>query len=84
MGLFVKIGIIIIVIFLGYFFIPTNKNSFNNAVSLRNTGTNADPIKLQFRNGFQNDTYKEDKKTTFMQQRMADEEEKKTIFWNKK
>ncbi|WP_428026949.1 hypothetical protein [Arcobacter sp.] len=82
---YIKIAIILIILFLGYFFIPFGQNNYSNTYKLRNTASNGEPIKLQFRNGFQYDKYKPPKKSTFMQQRMEDgEEDKNSLFWNQK
>ncbi len=82
---YTKIVIVLLILILGYFLIPMTKNNYSNTYKLRSTGVNSDPIKLQFRNGFQHDHYTPPKKTTFMQKRMEDNEEgKKPIFWNKK
>jgi amino acid transporter len=81
---YIKILILIIVVILGYFFIPFKQNNFGNAYKVRSIPVSADPIKLQFRNGFQHDTYKPNKKTTFMQKRMENEKDKKPLFWDKK
>lgn len=83
-GLYIKIAIVLVVVLLGYFFMPTNQNSFSNTYKLRGTSSTGDPIKLQFRNGFQYDKYEPAKKSTFMQKRMEDDKEKKPIFWDKK
>jgi hypothetical protein len=84
--LYIKIAIISIILLLGYFFIPMGQNnSFNNAAKLRGTSNNNQPIKLQFRSGFQHDKYEAPKKSTFMQKRMEEsDEDKKPIFWEKK
>ena len=50
-GFYIKILILIIILILGYFFIPFNQNSFSNAYKVRSIPVSADPIKLQFRNG---------------------------------
>lgn len=82
---YIKIAIVLLILILGYFLIPMTQNNYSNTYKLRSTGVSSDPIKLQFRNGFQHDHYKPSKKTTFMQKRMEDNEEgKKPIFWNKK
>lgn len=85
-GLYIKIAITLVVVLLGYFFIPMGQNnSFNNAAKLRGTSTVGEPIKLQFRNGFNYDKYEPSKKSTFMQKRMEEnDKEKKPIFWDKK
>ncbi len=85
-GFYVKIAIVLVLVILGYFFIPMGQNnSFNNAAKLRGTSTVGEPIKLQFRNGFNYDKYEPPKKATFMQNRMKEGEEgKKPTFWDKK
>ncbi len=85
-GFYIKTAIVLLIVLLGYFFIPMGQNnSFNNAAKIRGTATTGEPIKLQFRNGFQYDKYEPSKKTTFMQKRLQDDDkEKKPIFWDKK
>jgi hypothetical protein len=83
---YIKIAIVLLILILCYLLIPMNQNNYySNAYKVRSNGVGSDPIKLQFRNGFQHDHYKPPKKSTFMQKRMEDNEEgKKPIFWNKK
>jgi hypothetical protein len=82
---YIKIAVVLVILLLGYFFIPLNQNNYSNTYKLRSSGVSSDPIKLQFRNGFQYDKYKPSKKSTFMQKRMEDNQDgKKPIFWDKK
>lgn len=85
-GFYIKFAVVIIIVLLGYFFIPMGQNnSFNSAAKLRGTANTSQPIKLQFRNGFQYDKYQPPKKSTFMQKKMEEGEEgKKPIFWEQK
>ncbi|ADG92532.1 hypothetical protein Arnit_0868 [Arcobacter nitrofigilis DSM 7299] len=81
---YIMVAIVLIVVLLGYFFIPSSLNTYSNTYKLKSSGVSSDPIKLQFRSGFQHDHYKPSKKTTFMQKRMEENEEgKKPIFWKK-
>jgi len=78
---YLKIAIVLIVILLCYFFFPTSQNHYSNTYKLRSTSKSGEPIKLQFRNGFENDHYKPAKKSTFMQKRMENNKDgKKTNF----
>ncbi|RXJ81835.1 hypothetical protein [Arcobacter sp. F2176] len=82
---YIKIAVVLLILILCYLFIPLNQNNFSNTYSLRSSSKSSDPIKLQFRSGFQYDKYKPPKKSTFMQKQMEDNEEgKKPIFWDNK
>jgi hypothetical protein len=81
---YIKITVVLLILILGYLFIPSSQNSFSNTYSLRSSGKNSDPIKLQFRTGFQYDKYKPPKKSTFMQKQMEGKDGDKPIFWDNK
>lgn len=81
---YIMVAIVLIVVLLGYFFIPSSLNTYSNTYKLKSSGVSSDPIKLQFRSGFQHDHYKPSKKLPLCKKEWKRMKKAKNQFSGKK